>query len=74
MLRFKIDLIGLSQSGREPAWRLHNNAVSPNLLLLFQKLIRVMQKVGQDRRKAAEMTARAYAAAPAAFIIKLVME
>ena len=51
MLRFKFDLMGLNQSGQDPAWRLHNNAVSPYLLLLLQKLIQVMPGLGRIKQK-----------------------
>jgi hypothetical protein len=44
--------MGLNHSGQDPVWRLHNNAVSPYLLLLSHKLIRVMpalSRIPQNR-------------------------
>ena len=51
MLRFKFDLMGLNHSGQDPAWRLHNNAVSPYLLLLPHKLIQVMPGLSELKQK-----------------------
>jgi hypothetical protein len=43
--------MGLNHSGQDPVWRLHNNAVSPDLLLLAEKLILVMPGLGKITQK-----------------------
>jgi hypothetical protein len=43
--------MGLSHSGQDPGWRLHYNAVSPYLLLLLYKLIRVMPGLSKLNQK-----------------------
>jgi hypothetical protein len=46
MLRFKFGLMGLTQPWVDQEWSLHNNAVSPYLLLFHHKLTGVIKKEG----------------------------